>query len=283
MKITKLLKRTFFYKWFLFIRAKNYTNDKLLIQLTKRTHSLEKTYSTGNVEPLFIYELECVLDEIAKRDWGNDKNVGELVQSTSELILKSKFEGLELPEKKASVQTKTSDSEDTTIQTILNRRSVRSWKSEKISKEEIMEIIDIAKWSPNSCNRQLWKFLVLTTDEEKESLTLLTGQKFINNAPLIVVPLIKIEEYSKEEYHYAYLDTGAIIQNILLTAYTKDIGVCWLGIKNNENRTAKFKEFQAKYNLDDYIPTSILAMGHPDKPSFKPPRKDTDTLVIFKD
>lgn len=54
---------------------------------------------------------------------------------------------------------------------LTGRRSIRNYdKSVKISKEEMIKILEEATLAPSSVNMQPWRFLVIESEEEKEKL-----------------------------------------------------------------------------------------------------------------
>lgn len=56
------------------------------------------------------------------------------------------------------------------IECIKNRMSIRAFKPEKVSKELLMEVINIAKWSPSYKNSQPWEIIILS-GAKKEALS----------------------------------------------------------------------------------------------------------------
>jgi nitroreductase len=50
------------------------------------------------------------------------------------------------------------------IEAIKQRKSVRGFKSNPVSKEIIEQILDIARWAPSAKNGQPWEFAVITGD-----------------------------------------------------------------------------------------------------------------------
>jgi nitroreductase len=56
------------------------------------------------------------------------------------------------------------------IECIKNRMSIRAFKPEKVPKELLMEVVDIAKWSPSYKNSQPWEVIILS-GAKKEALS----------------------------------------------------------------------------------------------------------------
>lgn len=56
------------------------------------------------------------------------------------------------------------------IECIKTRRSIRSFKPEPVPKEVLLEVINIAKWSPSYKNSQPWESVILS-GAKKEALT----------------------------------------------------------------------------------------------------------------
>nr|WP_295971235.1 nitroreductase family protein [uncultured Bacillus sp.] len=51
-------------------------------------------------------------------------------------------------------------------QLIQNRRSIRKYQDKNVEREDIIDIIDCARYAPSDTNSQTWEFLILT-DQEK--------------------------------------------------------------------------------------------------------------------
>ncbi|MEI6284897.1 MAG: nitroreductase family protein [Bacillota bacterium] len=48
------------------------------------------------------------------------------------------------------------------LSAIMDRRSVRSYKSDKVERNVIEQILEAARWAPSGNNLQPWKFVVVT-------------------------------------------------------------------------------------------------------------------------
>lgn len=265
------------YKLFLILRTRFFTDEKLKIQLSKRGHNLDKTLGENTNNRLYVFEVELLLREYKRRKL----KPSDITAWAWALLYKAKFNDRYLKNELQKKHFKTVGDYSALLTVIRERRSVREWDVEKeINIDEIIDAIELAKWAPCSCNRQLWKFLIVTKKEGKDVLQLFTNQQFYKKAPVVIVPMINIFEYNKYEKHYADLDMGAIIQNLLLILHSKGFGACWIGITRPPDIPERYKQFCEKFNIDQsIIPVSIIPVGYSGKIPIAPPRKDTEDII----
>jgi nitroreductase len=250
-----------------------------MIQLSKRGHTLDKAISENITYDLFLFEVELLLKECYKR--GSKSN--EVIEWTWGLVYRAKFNGHD--KENGSEEFNLTEPHDISDlgKIIKSRRSIRRWKENEINVEEIIKAIDLAKWAPCSCNRQLCSFLIIKNEEDKSFLQIFTNQSFYEKAPLVIVPLVNISEYYENEKHYAYLDMGAIIQNLLLILHSEGLGACWMGIKKSADISKKYEEFRNRFKIDkSKIPVSIIPVGYPEKIPNPPGRKNTKDLILLR-
>jgi nitroreductase len=82
---------------------------------------------------------------------------------------------------------------------IQQRRSVRSFKSDPVSQEMILQMLEAARLAPSGSNRQPWRFAVVTdTDEKKRLRQICLNQAFIEEAAVVFVVCADLSAYSKE-------------------------------------------------------------------------------------
>lgn len=91
---------------------------------------------------------------------------------------------------------------------ITNRRSVRVYdKNYKIPKEEMLKIIQEATLAPSSVNMQPWRFVVVESDEMKETIKPLirfnTKQNETSSAMILIFGDMRCHDYGKEIYNTA--------------------------------------------------------------------------------
>lgn len=111
---------------------------------------------------------------------------------------------------------------------IKTRRSIRNYLDQPIDEIYITKIMQAAIWAPSGKNGQPWKFKIITNKEliNKISEMSIYG-KWMKTAPcFICVFLDKDKSY---DYIKDMQSCGAVIQNIMLYAYSIGVGSCWVG------------------------------------------------------
>lgn len=157
------------------------------------------------------------------------------------------------------------------VQAILERRSVRQFLDEEIPNQDLVAIIDAARWAPSASNQQMWKFVIVKNKEILNEMSQLVLDKidkiaeetgsgeikgvksysaFFNKAPVTIAVFMQhyqsknITEEILRSAGYTEMETqrlrgnvdiqsiGAVIQNILLAAHAKGYGTCWMCASN---------------------------------------------------
>ncbi|MFP4232757.1 MAG: nitroreductase family protein [Candidatus Aenigmatarchaeota archaeon] len=165
------------------------------------------------------------------------------------------------------------------LEALLRRRSVRKFKDEKLTKEEVGELLRAAKWAPSAGNRQPWEIVVVRDQEIKDELAeIALEQDWMKKAGAIFVILLN-EDRAESKYGergvklYGIQATGALIQNMLLRATEMELGACWVG-SFDEDRV----EDVMKTHNKDVRPVAMVAVGHPKEIPGPPPRNDINVF-----
>jgi nitroreductase len=66
---------------------------------------------------------------------------------------------------------------DELLELIKSRRSIRNFTDEPISDEDLLRIIDAARYAPSNTNRQPWKFIIIKNDSVKNKIAETVAQK----------------------------------------------------------------------------------------------------------
>lgn len=162
-----------------------------------------------------------------------------------------------------------------------SRRSIRSFKSDDVPKDLLIQLIEAAQSAPSAGNCQPWHFYIIKdTTIIKRIREESCRQAFIATAPVLFVvcaDIAKTEERYKKRGRelYCIQDTAAAIQNILLCAQSLGLGACWCGHFGE-------KEISEILNLHNGMrPVAIIPIGYPKKETAKTERRSIEEIATF--
>ena len=115
------------------------------------------------------------------------------------------------------------------IKCLLERRSIRSFKKQKIAKEDLETIVKTAYHAPSAMNRQTWQFTVVQNEEIIEELAECLrvelnrdkGYNFYKPDALILCSNDRDNPHGVE-------DCAVAMENIMLSSYALGIGSVWI-------------------------------------------------------
>ena len=113
-----------------------------------------------------------------------------------------------------------------TVDTILERRSVRAYRPDPIPAAHLRQILEAGRRAPSAGNRQPWRFVVVGDPEQKERLARACNrQMWLADAAYIVVGTA-LPQVSPKWYR---VDVAIAFQNMVLAARSLGYGTCWVG------------------------------------------------------
>ncbi|SHJ05610.1 nitroreductase family protein [Clostridium magnum] len=170
-----------------------------------------------------------------------------------------------------------------TMKTLLNRRSIRKYKSEQIKDEELNAVLEAGKYAPSGANQQSALFIVVQNKNVIEKLSKMNaavmGKENIDpyyGAPTIILVLADESKATPIE------DASLALGNMYSAAYSLGIGSCWIHrtkeMFESEEGKALLKEWGIK---GDYIGVGSCILGYPDCDHPKAaPRKDNFVVMV---
>jgi nitroreductase len=142
------------------------------------------------------------------------------------------------------------------LEVIKTRRSIRRYKPDPISEEEINRILEAGRWAPSADNSQPWSFIVLRSPEVRKKLAdTLTWGRFLAQAPLGIVVTI-----NPRASGHPVEDGAAATQNMLLEAHSLGLGACWIAAYGEAYEASARKVLDVPEN-ERLL--SVIAIGHP--------------------
>ena len=114
--------------------------------------------------------------------------------------------------------------ENTIIDAMRTRRSVRRYLPGPVPREVLETIVDCGRLAPTSNNRQTWEFVVVTDPEVLAKLAEVAYHgKFIAQACACVVVCGDLARNRS-----LYLDGAAATENMLLAIHALGLASCWV-------------------------------------------------------
>lgn len=176
------------------------------------------------------------------------------------------------------------------IECIKERRSVRRYTDEVISRETIDEIIDVARMAPTWKNTQTLRYMIVQDKQIISSIENECMMGFEHNAKTInkcnnLVILIQINGrcgYEKDGSFttskgtgWEMFDAGIAAQTFCLAAHEKGIGSCIMGVFD-DTKVAEVVGLPEGQTV-----AAIITMGYPKFNPDPTPRKEVEELVSY--
>lgn len=148
---------------------------------------------------------------------------------------------------------------------IISRRTIRQFKSKSISKEILEMLVNAARLAPSAANLQPLEFIVIDDEEMRKSIfSCLRWAAYIvpdgnpkpGYEPAAYVVILVNTHVKDRDFER---DAGAAIENMILAAWEKGIGSCWL------QSVDRSKVYEILNIPEDYIIDSVVAMGFPEE------------------
>lgn len=171
------------------------------------------------------------------------------------------------------------------------RRSIRRYADRPVDRGALERALTAATWAPSAHNRQPWRFVVITSAAEKDTLASAMGARLradraadgdpadaieadarrsharITGAPVVVLACMTMsvmDRYAdarraQAEEVMAVQSTAMALQNLLLAAHAEGLGACWMC-------APLFCPDDVRAALDlpaDWRPQALITLGHP--------------------
>ena len=171
-----------------------------------------------------------------------------------------------------------------TIENILTRRSVRAFKEDQISKEDLYTILMAGSYAPNGMGLQNWKFTaiqntgVIKKVNEAIRRTLLSIPAVRETHPYVVSLIEKAKDEKADFLYHAPTfiivsnlkddgnsmpDSALAIGNMMLAAHSLGIGSCWLNQLPGLTHMPLIRELLTDLDIpENHIVYGSVVMGY---------------------
>ena len=172
--------------------------------------------------------------------------------------------------------------ENQTIQTIVQRRSVKKYKSDPIKKEILDEIIKAGTYAATGRNAQSPIILAITNKQVRDQLSKLNAKILGNEevdpfygAPVVLVVL------SKKSVNTHVYDGSLVMGNLMLAASSFGVGSCWIHRAKEEFELPEGKKILQELGIEEeYEGIGHCVLGYADVEPTEKPRKENWVYYI---
>ena len=149
------------------------------------------------------------------------------------------------------------------IETIRNRRSIKEFTANKVSREALEGLVDLARFSPSGANKNSWRFIVTQDRQILEKLGETHSYcNWLKKAPAGIAVMI-----DPAATRYWLEDCSVAATTIWLAATGQGLGVAWAAMYHcdNADETARRqKNVREALSIPEAIMVPIvLAVGYP--------------------
>ncbi len=167
------------------------------------------------------------------------------------------------------------------LEVLKNRRSIRRFKPEQITEEELNAVVEAGTYAPTGKGTQGVQIVAVQTPEYVAAVDAMNA-KILNapdahpyyGAPTILL-IFETDECLTHE-----LDGAAVCTNLLNAAYAAGLGSCWINRCKQMFELPEGKELLRKWGLSEtLVGVASIALGYADCEHPQPKPRKADYVV----
>lgn len=162
-----------------------------------------------------------------------------------------------------------------TIEDLMNRRSIRKYKPEQISRQELDTVLNAGICAPTGMNRQSPILIAVQNKQVRDKLSKMNAAVMGSDSdPFYGAPTVIVVLAAAESPH-AVQDGSLVMGNLMNAAKAIGLGSCWINRAKEMFETEEGKQLLAEWGVQgDYIGIGHCILGYPDEEPAMKPRKE---------
>ncbi|MBQ1912000.1 MAG: nitroreductase [Bacteroidales bacterium] len=164
------------------------------------------------------------------------------------------------------------------------RRSIRSYKAEQITDEELRTVLEAGTWAPTGKGLQDPWIVAVQDAALKEKLSQMNRAFLgIDSDPFYGAPTFVLVFASRpEKWRNGVQDASLVLGNMMLAAHAIGLGSCWINREREMFDTEEGKALLKQWGLpEDVMGVGALALGYPAaEPKAPRPRKEGYCRIV---
>ena len=170
-----------------------------------------------------------------------------------------------------------------TLKTLLNRRSIRKYKTNQIKDEELKAILEAGMYAPSAAGQQSAKFIVVQDKETLKKIDAMNAKVMGKDvhpyygAPTVILVLADKSKVAPVE------DASVALANMFNAAASLGLGSCWIHREKQMFESEEGKNLLKEWGIEgDYIGVGSCALGYPDCPKSEVAPRKGDYVVYIR-
>lgn len=169
-----------------------------------------------------------------------------------------------------------------TLDDLRNRRSIRRYKPEQITREELDNVLSAGVCAPTGMNRQS---PIIVAVQDKETVKLLSKMNAAvmgaSSDPFYGAPTVLVVLADALSKH-AVPDGSLVMGNLMNAAKAIGLASCWINRAKEVFDTDEGKALLKKWGIEgDYIGIGNCILGYPDEEPEMKPRKENYVYYVL--
>ena len=169
-----------------------------------------------------------------------------------------------------------------TMQNILTRRSIRSYKPDPVPRELIDQVVRAGTYAPTGMGEQSPIILAITDRETRDRLSRANAKIMGRDIdPFYGAPAVLVVLADKSKPNHVY-DGSLVMANLMLAAHALGLGSCWIHRAREEFQQPEWQELLRSLGVEgEYEGIGHCILGYPDGPEPEAaPRKENYLYYI---
>ena len=147
---------------------------------------------------------------------------------------------------------------NTVIENLVERRSVRRYKSTPVPQNLIDEVLRAGTYAPTGYNRQSPIIIAVTDKKLRDRISKINAETVgIEGDPFYGAPVVLIVLADRKVPTYVY-DESLVMGNMLNAAHSLGLGSCWINRAKETFDTDEGKALTVRDIVDEPVPTRTI-------------------------
>lgn len=163
------------------------------------------------------------------------------------------------------------------VKTLLTRRSVRAFKGDPVSREDLETLMEAAAYAPSGMNRQTWEFTAVANPDKIQELAGLIREELGREQYDMYRPAALIIPSNRKDSPFGREDNACALENIFLAAHSMGISSVWINQLHGICDKPAIRSFLTKLGIpEDHEVYGMAALGY----AAKEPASDVKKTAV---